>query len=311
MSDTIEIVESYRGGTPMLIGIAGESDSGKTYSALQLAYGLANRDATKIGVIDAENKRCALYSDMFKPQRFKRGDLYPPFAPQRYIDGIRKFIATGVEVLFIDSVSHAWEGEGGCSDIAWAPKRNGQPRSTADWITAKAQWKRLMGAALFCPMHVILGVRAREAMDYTNQHAPVSIGVQPIIEKNAMFEMTASLMMHDQGRRQTVLKCPEELRHILGRGDDYITALDGMALRQWVDGGNADPLDRARNILRFAAVDGTESMKAAFVKLSTADKKALVDTEFYKSVKAQAAAVDAGEPIDETPIETGNEGSKE
>jgi hypothetical protein len=79
-------------------------------------------------------------------------------------------------------------------------------------------------------------------MNFSDPKNPVSLGVQPIQEKNFMFEMTASFLMHDEGKSQTSLKCPAELKNIFGRGDDYITSKDGLALREWVSGGSQ--LDR-------------------------------------------------------------------
>lgn len=294
----LEIREAKREGARLVVGIAGVSGSGKTYSALKLGYGLANRDSRKLGFLDCENKRGSLYADLFKPS-FLIGDLYAPFSPQRYIEAISEFQSAGVEVLVIDSVTHEWEGPGGADEIA-----NGGNSKMPNWKLAKREHKRFVNALLMCDMHVITCIRAREKTSFTDPRSPVNLGIQPIQEKNFMFEMTASMMMHDSGKSQEVLKCPAELVHILGRGNDYITDLDGMALRQWVDGGSSDPVEPFRNKMRFAAISGSESLKAAWGKLSNKEK-ALLTGEFMDTVKAQAAAVDAGEPTDEPPIDLG------
>ena len=188
----IQIRKAQREGARLVIGLAGVSGSGKTYTALQLAYGLTNGRADKIGFCDTENRRGSLYSDTLG-EPFLIGDLTAPFSPQRYIDAIKAFSDAGVEVLVIDSITHAWEGLGGCQDIA------NQTRFP-DWKNAKKEWKRMMDAILQSPCHVILCVRARDKMDFKDPKNPIPLGLQPIIEGNAMFEMTASAMMHDMGR---------------------------------------------------------------------------------------------------------------
>jgi hypothetical protein len=238
----INIHEAKREGARTVIGIAGSSGSGKTHTAILLADGIANGDSKKIGFLDTENKRGSLYADILKdkngkPRRFLIGDLIPPFTPDRYAQAIKEFESAGVEVLIIDTVTHEWEGTGGCIEIA-----ESFTKPAIGWNKAKTAHKKFMNTMLQCDMHVICCIRAREQMNFSDPKNPVSLGVQPIQEKNFMFEMTASFLMHDEGKSQTSLKCPAELKNIFGRGDDYITSKDGLALREWVSGGSQ--LDR-------------------------------------------------------------------
>jgi hypothetical protein len=130
-------------------------------------------------------------------------------------------------------------------------------------------------------------------VDFKDPKNPVSLGVQPIQEKNFSFEATVSLMMLDQGRRQDVLKCPAELQSILGRGKGYITAADGAALREWVDGAEPiDPaLEKARGSLQNTAQRGLAALKAEWEKTPT-DIQNKLGLEFLRSVKASAEAYD-------------------
>lgn len=283
----IQIRKAQREGARLVIGLAGVSGSGKTYSAIQLAYGLANRDASKVGFLDTENRRGSLYSDAL-PEPFLIGDLIAPFSPQRYVEAIHEFQKAGVQVLVIDSVTHEWEGSGGCEEIA-----SNTSGRMSDWKKAKAEHKRFMNAMLQCDMHIIACIRAREKVDFTNPKEPRSLGVQPIQEKNFMFEMTASLMMWDSGRQQQILKCPDELLPIFGRGDGYITDQDGQKLRAWVDGAKQlDPeVEAARNRLLSMTEQGLEAVAQAWGKTSVRVKKSLGDS-FKDSLKAAAKAYD-------------------
>jgi hypothetical protein len=280
----LNIRKAERAGARLVIGLAGISGSGKTYTALQLAWGLAGFDASKVGLLDTENRRGSLYANSLrdasgKVHQFLVGDLDAPFSPERYIDAIQEFQAAGVQVLVIDSVTHEFEGIGGLDDIANA----GNPRNPR-WNDAKARHKKFMNAMLQCDMHIIACMRAREKVkivkrDGRTEYEPQ--GVLPIQEKNFVFELTASLMMWGEGKQQQVMKCPAELRDILGREDGYITAQDGAALRAWVDGGvpvNTDA-ERARNMLRMATEQGMAALQAAWKSLPAATRKAISPTD--------------------------------
>ncbi|AXH72289.1 MAG: AAA domain protein [Caudoviricetes sp.] len=306
----LNIREAEREGARLVIGLSGLSGEGKTYTALQLAWGLANFNAKKVGLLDTENRRGSLYADSLKDgngnvHRFLIGDLDAPFSPDRYKQAILEFQTAGVEVLVIDSVSHEWEGTGGCEEIATLSEGK-----IANWKLAKAKHKMFMNTLLQCDMHVIACIRAREKTDFTNPKSPKSLGVQPIQEKNFAFELTASLMMWEKGRAQQLLKCPEELLPVLGRGNGYITPKDGKALRDWVDGAKAiDPnVERARNHLRTQTENGVAAVQAAWRSLPEAIRRKLnsedaVPAEILASAKAydeqKAVAAKADNELDD------------
>lgn len=291
---TIQIREAVREGARLVIGLQGISGSGKTYTALQLGYGLAGFDGRKVGFLDTENRRGSLYADSLihpetgKVDRFLIGDLAPPFSPQRYIDAIRAFEDAGVEVLIIDSVSHEWAGQGGCYDIA----KNTQKRID-DWLTAKNEHKRFMSAMLQSSMHVIACIREAPKTDFSDPKNPKAIGLMPIQESQFVFELTASLQMWGEGKAQAVLKCPAELRGILGRQQGYITAADGKALRDWVDGGQTiDPkVAKWRDRLQAVAQDGEQAARDAWGK-TPPEVQAALGLEFRNTLFAAAKAFD-------------------
>lgn len=309
----IEIRKARRSGARIVIMLAGVSGSGKTRTALELAYGLTGKDPSKIGFLDTENRRGSLFADVFSdPARADRsdtpfliGDLFAPFSPQRYIDAIHQFQAAGVQVLVIDSGSHEWEGIGGCADIAEA----GNPR-LPNWNAAKSEHKRFMNAMLTCDMDIILCLRAREKAKPEKQMVNgrektvyVDMGLQAITEKNVLFEATASLMLHDGGKRQDVIKCPEPLAATLARGKGYLSADDGAAIRAWLDGADAvDPsVERWRNRLISITEQGVAHVNDCWAKVPAGIQSAL-GKPFYESLvksageyEAQAKAANADE----------------
>lgn len=288
----VNIRDVSRPGARLVVGLTGQQGTGKTYTAIQFGYGLAGKDASKLGFLDTENGRGRLFSDILPNQApFKYAELEAPFSPQRYVDAIKAFEKFGVDVLIIDSVSHVWESIGGAQDIAEEHKQKGR----ANWLLAKKEHRKFMNAMLLSPMHIIACVRAREKVDGNTYK---SLGIQPIAEKNFWFDVTVGMMLHDEGKRREYLKrLPEEYAPFLARTDGYLTADDGFALKSWLDGGGTvdTALEDARNHLRLVAEGGTQSLRDAWPKLPIETRKALEDDgTFMESIRATAKEYDNG-----------------
>lgn len=292
----INIQKLQREGARTLMILSGPSGSGKTLTALLMGLGMANEVPEKLGILDTENGRGKLYADDL-PDGVLYAELKPPFSPDRYVQAINEYAKAGVEVLVIDSGTHEWEGLGGCEDIAKAGNPN-----MPNWNKAKAEHKKFMSAMLNSPMHIILCLRAREKakpekqiVDGREKTVYVDLGMQAVTEKNVVFEATASLMMHDQGRRQDPLKVPAALQQILGRGTGYIGIAEGRAIRAWVDGAKQlDPkVEHSRGLLQLAAEKGMAALQAAWLALPKAHQKAIGGTKGCPAdLKASAEAFD-------------------
>lgn len=297
----VNIRKAVRAGSRVLVGIAGQSGEGKTYTALKLARGMVDKPE-EIGFLDTENRRGSLYADILDGP-FLIGDLFPPFSPQRYADAISDFQEAGVKVLVIDSGSHEFEGDGGLEDIANAPLLAG--KRMADWKRAKSEHKKFMNTMLQSDMHIILCLRAREKTDFKNPKQPVSLGIQPICEKNVLFEMTASMMMHQQGQHQQFIKMPEALRSVFGNGQGYLNESHGKALIDWVNSGAKvdQELESYKNKMQFAASSGTESLKQAWrsmpqdmqSKMEPLKRQYWASAQEYDNINAEAAQSDETE----------------
>ena len=185
-------------------------------------------------------------------------------------------------------MSHEHEGEGGIEEIANLPLTQG--KKMANWIGAKRAHRRFMNTLLYLPCHVVACFRAREKMDFKNTGSkgePVSLGLQPITEKNVLFEMSASLMLQDQGRKRVPIKLPECLRPMLA-GDGYLTSEHGARLREWV--GGANPLERIKRQLQLAASRGTGTLKDSWSDVPVSLRTEL--TQFKDTLKAVAKHAD-------------------
>jgi hypothetical protein len=276
-----------------IVGIAGVSGSGKTYSALLLGAGLAGPNG-KLGFIDTENGRGSLYADdpgirAALPQGYDIIDLPAPFTPARYIDAINTFEQAGYAVCVIDSGSHEWEGEGGCSDMAEADKGR--------WNRAKRENKRFVMRLLYANMHIIVCLRAREKskiipkhLSQTGKEEVISLGILPVCEKSFMFEMLLSLHVDEVTHHAKQIKCPEALIPIF-KEPHMLTKADGERILQW--NNTAPPSvesDRLQKRARVAAEDGLAAYEAFFKGLTPAQRKMIAAHEENKAIAAVADA---------------------
>lgn len=136
---TYDFRPAQRNKTQLLIGTAGATGSGKTFSLLVLGTGLAYPEATtadelnaiiasegksRIAFVDTERGRALHYApppgEKPDPWRahgawfsFDHMNLEPPFTPDNYQGAIETADAAGYRVIIVDSFSHEWVGEGG------------------------------------------------------------------------------------------------------------------------------------------------------------------------------------------------------
>lgn len=304
----LNIQEAKREGARLVIGIDALSGDGKTLSALYMAWGLAGGDASKIGFIDTENRRGALYADKLvdkngKIHRFKIASLDAPFTPERYSQAIKEFQAAGIEVLIIDSVSHEYEGPGGLTEIAEIDPKTGGERKFKAWNLAKSRHKnKFMNTLLNSEPHIICCIRSREKTHVekdpqTGKSVYVSDGILPIQEKNFTFEMTVSFQLAANGKERYIHKCPEELIQFFGEpgawSNGYLTPQHGTALRNWVAGVNPDDAkkEKARNHLRTEVDKGTQAVLKVFEGFSD-DIHKLFDYKVPNDILESAKAYD-------------------
>ena len=146
--------KAERSKARLRLGIGGPSGSGKTYSSLLIASGLGE----KIAVIDTEHGSSELYADLFD---YDVAVLTPPYTPEKYIHTIKEAEKQGYDVIIIDSLSHAWRGEGGMMDIHDSIAQATGNSFTA-WREVTPMHNRLVEALLQSPAHIIATLRAKQ-----------------------------------------------------------------------------------------------------------------------------------------------------
>jgi hypothetical protein len=245
MAEVYNFRPAVREQVGLLIGLAGASGSGKTFSAMRLASGIVGSE--KFAVIDTEARRSLHYADMFK---FDICDLHPPFRPSAYADAIMAADKAGYKVIVVDSMSHEWSSDGGVLD--WQEEElqrmagdNYQKREAckmAAWIKPKGDHKKMVSKLLQVKATVILCFRAEEKvkMEKVNGKTEIiPIGWQPICEKNLPYELTVSfLLTPDKPGMPQPLKLQEQHKALFPL-DKPINEESGKRVADWAAGGAA------------------------------------------------------------------------
>jgi hypothetical protein len=168
------------------LGVTGPSGSGKSYSALLLAKGLVG-DLSKTVVIDTENGSGNLYSSL--------GDysvlpFEPPFNPQRYVNAIDMCVKEGFNCIIIDSISHEWDGAGGCLDLH--TKFGGKFQ---DWAKVTPLHKAFIDAILQAKAHVICTMRRKQEFAMVEKNGRMVVekmGTKEVQRDGFEYELTTN-----------------------------------------------------------------------------------------------------------------------
>lgn len=203
--------EAVKEQLKLRMAIDGPAGSGKTYTALRLAYALAS-DPLKVGLVDTEAKSAKKYigemPDGF-PWRFQSIEL-DSFHPENYIACIKAAEEAGLEVLVIDSLSHAWDGVEGLLEQHDAATRRKGGNSYSAWADVTPIHRRLVETMLRCNLHLIVTMRSK--MEYVQEKDPATgkttirkVGMAPVQRAGMEYEFDIVMDM-DQEHYGTVSK---------------------------------------------------------------------------------------------------------
>jgi hypothetical protein len=303
-----EFRPAKRENVPLLIGLAGYTGSGKTYSALLLAKGLAG--SKPFAVIDTENGRASHYADDFS---FESTDLRAPFRPQSYADAIQAADKAGYPVVVVDSMSHEYSGDGGILDwheselsrMAGDDYKKREAMTFAAWVKPKQAHKRMVSQLLQVRAHVILCFRAEEKIEIVKKDGKTVVqpkrtlaggsldGWIPITEKTLPYEMTVSFLLSPSSPGvPRPIKLQEQHKPMVPL-DKPISEQTGELLGKWAAGSKQKrtrkptpaPEEAQDNIPFEAAVDtGNAELAAKLVELATergvaAEAKNIIDAK--------------------------------
>ena len=169
------------------LAITGPAGSGKTYGALLIAQGLGGR----IAMIDTENGSGDLYSNLCD---YDILPLRAPYDIRKYISAIHEAENEGYDVIIIDSLSHAWSGEGGLLDVKEQLASNGKLNSFTAWNKITPLQNKLIEAILTSKCHIIATIRSKiEYIQVLNERGKAEIkkvGLAPIQRPEIEYEFS-------------------------------------------------------------------------------------------------------------------------
>jgi hypothetical protein len=226
----MELRKATRKTVKLRLGLSGPSGFGKTYSALLLAYGMC-KDWTKIAVIDTENGSAELYSNL--------GDynvitLSAPFTPESYIEAIRTCEKAGMEITIIDSITHEWDGKGGCLDI-----QNALGGKYQDWAKVTPRHQAFIDAILQSKSHIITTVRRKQDYEMTKSTdgklKVEKMGTKEVTREGYEYELTLNLEFISDNH---LCKASKDRTGLFMNVPEFIITSDtGKLLKQWCDEG--------------------------------------------------------------------------
>jgi hypothetical protein len=241
------------------LALEGPAGYGKTETALRVATVLAEAEGKRVAFVDTEHGSASLYSDRFD---FDVVNLSPPFHPDRFVEAIAAAEGAGYGVVVLDSLSHAWAGDGGLLTIVDTVARTKYKGDThRAWKDAGEIQQRLTDSILRSGLHVIAAMRTKK--DYVREEVGGktkirAAGTKTIQRDEFDYEFTivgrfdVPVVLSIVKSRCAALP-PETV--IDKPGDDF-----AETLRSWLaEGESTDPTDEQKKRLDSAMKAGAKS----------------------------------------------------
>jgi len=218
----MELKQSERSNTKIKVGLQGSSGSGKTFSALLVAYGITN-DWNKICVIDTENGSANLYAHL---GAYNVLSLDVPFTPERYIEAIASCEKSGIEVIIIDSISHCWEN-------LLASHAAMLGNSFVNWNKITPRYNSFIQKILQSNSHIICTMRTKQdynLIEKNGKQVPEKAGTKVIMREGINYEFTVVMEM-DLSHKVKVTK---DRTGIFSNQSEFIPSFEtGKTILDW------------------------------------------------------------------------------
>ena len=237
-SEEFKSHDATRQGFIPLVGLYGGPGTGKTFSALLLARGLAGKE--RVTLIDTEERRGEIYAKDI-PGGYRAIRFLPPFSPKRYAQAIQSAIDEGAKVVVVDSLSHCWEGEGGVCDMAAANEAKSGKTGLHNWNAPKVEHRKLLQFLLRSTVPIICCIRGKNKTRIgRDTHGKQTIRkdefVSPITEADFAFELTVNAEVRTDHSVNLTKCCTPDLRACFPT-EGPITIQHGEKIAAWCQAG--------------------------------------------------------------------------
>lgn len=311
MSEVFDFKPAKRVGVGLFVGIAGGTGSGKTYSALRVAKGIAG--TKRIAAIDTEGRRMSHYASDFD---FDVADMLAPFRPERFSQAVKDAEAKDYGVLVIDSFSHEWAGEGGVLEWHDEIKGDNEKLNMSAWIKPKMAHKSMIGSFLQRRIPIVFCLRAEEKTGVGPGGKPIAMGWTPIGDSRFMFELTTMITLGNDKPGRVNYDLPRKIQrqhlHLFPDGE-LIGEEAGAQLAAWARGddiGGVGPSGKSKAeqavdtlIVEVQALKTGEAITAHLQAEKTAtavawllDKRPEEHARLYRAVNAHRTKIEGDMP---------------
>lgn len=247
----MKIRKAQKQKSKLRIGLSSPSGGGKTYSALLIASGITVLD--KVVMIDTENGSGDLYDHL--------GDysvltLQAPFSPERYIKAIEECEQAGFEVIIIDSITHEWEGSGGCLEInEQIARAKFRGNTWSAWSDTGARHQKFLNKIVQSSCHIITTVRNKTETAMEGKKV-LKIGTKEITREGFEYELTVNFNIDRESHQATASK---DRTGLFDSIDYFIpTKETGKTLIKWASAGKEIKKPR---LTKKSLSDATEWIK--------------------------------------------------
>lgn len=254
------------------LALQGCAGSGKTYSALLLAYGLTNA-WNKIAVIDSENGSADLYAHL---GNYNVLNLNENFSPENYITAIEICEKAGMDVIIIDSISHAW-------DYLLEAHANMVGNSFTNWGKITPRQNAFIQKILQSQSHIIATMRTKQ--DYVlseknGKMVPEKVGLKSQQRDGVDYEFT---LVFDLDIKHNAVASKDRTSLFMGKPEFVISENTGRKILDWCNNGmNVDnvrqQINAAVSIEELTGIYNTYPEWYPLLKSDFADKKAALQS---------------------------------
>lgn len=253
------------------------SGGGKSYSAQLVMKGMVEAHNKKTGenarvaMIGTESSRDKYYANEFDYDLLQ---ISAPFEPEKYAKAIQEAIDAGYKFLMIDSITHEWEGTGGCLEIHSKISGN----SYVAWGKVTPRHNKFLDAMIESPIHVVATVRGKDKYvleENSGKKVPKKVALGYSQRDGIEYLFTSSFVLDKDSH---VAESVKDNTHIFENRNDVLTEKHGERVYEWATSGD---LDSKADVLEKSKEKGKEIMEESEKKESgkeptLSDMKAIV-----------------------------------
>ena len=255
----MQLRKATRQKAKIRLGLSAVAGGGKTYSALLIAKGMCG-DWSKVAIIDTENGSGDLYCHLGD---YNVISLQAPYEPERYIEAIKACEAGGMEVIIIDSITHEWDGKGGCLEIVdRLTQASTHKNSYIAWGKVTPRHQSFIDSILQSKCHIITTVRRKQDYEMTKggdgKIKVEKAGLKEITREGFEYELTVNLEL-DHGHHATASKDRTGL--FSGKPEFIPSEATGQMIAEWCENGVDPAIEINEAVAKLANCNTVEELK--------------------------------------------------